>query len=958
MKNAEIIQTLQIGDVLAKYIFEKNIIFVFPSDIAMDTWSDWCVKNSSVTKVRAVPLEKFTSWDKFKMQFAATGESGRTCIPSVLRKFFARKLLDENAEKHFLKSLVPEKYASDALHFADWISKILPSLGLWKKKIGDRIIDDEDRDMMFLYEKYKSYLDHPVKGNDDVKFFESAWLTPEFRDESFHFVIFYPELLEDYEEYRNQFDKKNVTLVNVPDEMPDGKIDAVLYDDARKELRKTVLKIRELIESKKVLPSEISLTVTDLKTSRPYVERELKKYCVPYVVRSGSSCVQNCAGRAFLELRDCVKSNFALDDMRAFLQDGFLPWKNVFLNEKIIRLGNETRSVCSYYSAKDKRTHDALLEAVRNSDFSDDEKKYFFDLTEILKSICKAPSFQDIMTLWHSFEGKFLRKDFSCDVDNIFGVCIAELSELIDIEKDYLESLGSFNCYDFFINELQGKNYVPQNKKIESISVFDYKLSAAAHFEYQFVINASQKNVTVVYKPLSFLSEEKRLLLGICDLEEPTIPFIKLYAKNGKEKSLFSCSTNGFAGFSILHTFFNEINPFDDYLDDRDFYINEKKYLLENGDVPKSLTELQVSSCKNWYDSQKQTHVDASFVNCKILSDAKRTLIYDNEDENPQKMNISSTVLKCFFPCPRKWIFKNVLSLKEDSLDTSLLQKYDFGNICHGIVENLFRDNFVGKVLPEYRDDGTSGWEEDKIREMIKKAAQKVIALDDFKSWKTDDYKKSALVISLLQTMIPKYVDFIYEFMKDFCKVKKGRTFGFAHNTVAGVEQKMKVAVGNEYNLYGKIDCIVSDSSEDTIVDYKTGMMPERKECYPEKNVLKDFQMAVYGNLLEKDKRYNLKGAVFYSLKNRDFKKNRIVGDDLKETGGDTVFDVEYFRKDVLCELESYIMDFMDKMSSADFEPKFKTSEPHVRVKTYTECADCMYRDICRTTFNLAGRKN
>ena len=52
--------------------------------------------------------------------------------------------------------------------------------------------------------------------------------------------------------------------------------------------------------------------------------------------------------------------------------------------------------------------------------------------------------------------------------------------------------------------------------------------------------------------------------------------------------------------------------------------------------------------------------------------------------------------LENFFHCTRKWIFKTVLKLKEDSLDTDLMQPYDIGNLNHKVLE-LFVSSFTGK---------------------------------------------------------------------------------------------------------------------------------------------------------------------------------------------------------------------------------------------------------------------
>ena len=43
-----------IEDVICEFLNEDNVRFVFPSSVAMETWSDWAVKNSAKTGCKAV----------------------------------------------------------------------------------------------------------------------------------------------------------------------------------------------------------------------------------------------------------------------------------------------------------------------------------------------------------------------------------------------------------------------------------------------------------------------------------------------------------------------------------------------------------------------------------------------------------------------------------------------------------------------------------------------------------------------------------------------------------------------------------------------------------------------------------------------------------------------------------------------------------------------------------------
>ena len=101
------------------------------------------------------------------------------------------------------------------------------------------------------------------------------------------------------------------------------------------------------------------------------------------------------------------------------------------------------------------------------------------------------------------------------------------------------------------MNELDSKKYTPQNKA-SGISVYPYRLSAAAKIKYQFVIDASQKNLEIVNKRLSFLSAEKRIALGLANEDKAfnmSRAFIRLYSVDGNGNTEFSFAEDTFTSF-------------------------------------------------------------------------------------------------------------------------------------------------------------------------------------------------------------------------------------------------------------------------------------------------------------------------------------------------------------------------------------------------------------------------
>ncbi|MBR4823538.1 MAG: PD-(D/E)XK nuclease family protein [Spirochaetaceae bacterium] len=1000
-----------IEDVICEFLNEDNVRFIFPSSVAMETWSDWAVKNSARTGCKAVALEKWLVWDAFKNEFAQIRDSSKNCIPETLRKLFVRSLLHENSSlvksgsPSFLHPLISREFAKNSLYFTSWLSAILPSLDLWNTKFTEKHADNieaalaeddgENKVYAFLYRRYAEFL-------EKAGMFDPAWVKLNDIDQTYHFVIFHPEQLKDFNDYKEKIEKANATLVRLPPEQENGEHpQCVLYPNARMELRRTVLRIRELHEKQNVCWSDIALTVPNLETYRPYIERELNNYCVPFAMRSGLSYTQNCAGRVFEEIQNCFDSGFNLESVRTVLQDSFIPWQKPEINEAIVQTAIETRSICPYKqngkiidpieealaaktaaiaqlieesaaSTDDPEAPESAETATEKLELAQAALDRYTSLKKCFSSICGAKSFKAVKEAWQSFESGFLyeAKIWPNDKDNIVGICIAELTKYIAIEKEHSEKLGLKieKPYEFFLDELSTNIYTPQKPKNICISVFDYRAAADAYFDYHFVINANQKDLEVPFKELGFLSEKKRAELGADDNEGATEAYIRLYAKTGRDRVFFSSSTNSFDGFAIPHTYFDEIDILKSgdptaYLDKEDFFLNEKKYLLETeggaaAAAPDKITELQRGSFLAWQAKKSQTQIDMNKVNSLLSAKAKASLVYD-ENFGKGKFKISQTDLKNFFPCRRKWIFNKVVHLKEESPSVELMSHFDFGNICHKIVELVFEEYAkTGRTLPVLDSDSDI----EELRTKVEAATEKALTEKD-KWTRADDFKNSRLAVDMLLTQKHIFSDYIMNFMRQFCCLPKKESGTFAGYSVNGVEKSFSAKLNQSYELYGRIDCILAGNDEqgNVIIDYKTGSLPKRDECYPDnQNALNNFQMAFYYKLLsEQSKRYDVQDGLFYSLKKdskNKFDKTYIISsaDNSGKEGTKKIYSAEEFEEKAGNLLDLYLNDFTGTIDSAGFEPPSKNKNGRTTVKTYLHCANCDYNNICRTTFAVA----
>ncbi|MCR4579375.1 MAG: PD-(D/E)XK nuclease family protein [Treponema sp.] len=972
---------------------EEKALFVFSTDVVMNSWIDYLLLHPEESGIEALPFEYFTAWDKFKSQYLGAAKEGYSAVPSVLRKFFISDIITKNAhkpvEERFQSIINPQdQYAKNADNFADWLCKSLPSLHFWQKRLEENPdygeLDAEDKDYKKLYDEYKDFL-------ENNKLFEPAWIDAKaLSDSNRKIYIFYPELLEDFSDYKELLSQAdNVTIFTLPSKLPSPK--AYLYPDSRSELRKTILRIRELVTSGKADWSQIALSIPKLDIYRPYLKRELSLYGIPFVIRAGESLTKNCAGKIFHEISDCYTSSFSYDSLRALLLDDYLPWKDSIISTKfdLIAEGSRMRCLSSAEGGKDiwlsalnsKISYFEKAEKAGKAGKSDPEsqlkrytelKEFYQKLKYLVNNFFQPQEFGQafihIRNCWMEFKTAFLKedKDFSEDANNILSRCIKELGNLIQIEESYKDCQLQINSpYDFYLQELDKKTYTKQNKAF-GISIYPYKLSAAASIKYQFVIDASQDNLDIAYKRLSFLNTTKRSKLKLLE-EDKSVPaadaFIKLYAKDA-DHIVFSSAEESFNGFAIPHSSLEIIDDSNTY---DDFVLSERDLILKGKNNFKQYTSLQKASFANWESfCLKTDEKDDEKLSPKLLEAIKYHTMEKKAGRLPEELQGKAIIsprsdLERFFPCPRKWLLKAVLSLKDDTLDTSLMQNFDMGNLNHKIME-LFMEQYKEAILPYYDKEKDSfmaalkGDCSQEIRENLISITEKAIKAPS-------DFRDSPLVIETLLSQKEAIADVIYSFLKTLllpygesysAKGERNKINGIGNCSVAALEEVKSLGLKN-FTYLGVIDCLIISPDEDyIIIDYKNSKssIPAKKDLIPdEDSILKDFQMAVYYTLMGKDNIENIKAGYFYSISDRD--KCCVTDEFTNDT-------LENF-SDSISETINYAELFASTVIREDrqaFEPHTsKKRKDKLNVSKYKDCAACNFKTICRSSYRLAGKE-
>lgn len=964
-----------IPQILAQNLPDQNTIFVFSTDTVMNSWIDWIVLNPQISGTDAVPFERFTAWDNFKREYLSISQDGLTAVPTLLRKLFVADLIHKNSlkpkEERFQVIINPDdEFAKNADTFSSWISDNLTSLHFWKSRYEKNKseygeMDSEDKDYDFIYNEYSNFL----KSNN---LFEPSWIeNTDIIQGDKKFIIFYPEMLQDFQDFTETFEKSdNITLCKLPHNLPSPK--AYLYPDSRTELRQTMLQIINLVKENKADWSEIALSIPDIETYRPYIEREFDLYGIPYVIKSGIKLTQNTAGRIFREIYNCYNENFTFDSVRSLLLDECVPWKEEYiqLKEDLIREGNRMRCICSPYE-KDiwLSTFTSKINRLEKTDnpTKNVELNYFNNLKDFylkLKTDIKQffteenKTFANILKAWMQFKSNFLQddKNFSEEANNILSRCITELEEIIKIENDFSDCKLFINSpFDFYLQLLDEKTYTPQTKKT-GVQIFKYKLSAAAHFKYQFVIDGSQKNLEVVNKRLTFFNATKRSKLHLLEDDKnlnATEVFMKLYARsipNGADDNFvhFSAATETFSGFAIPHSLLEYKKDNLPNLDSDDYIKNEMNFIRNSGNNQiTAITENQKQMFYNWKNHSLSN--DNSYSTNDNLNKIIDSRIGDNG-----KIDISArSDLEKFFPCPRKWVLQTLLHLKEDSLDTDLMKGYDMGNLNHKILE-LILSEYMNKKLPFFdkekeifinSDDG-SDCTQDFIN-LIEKSVEKGIV-------SIPDIRDSLLVIQTLQSQTNAITTTIINFLKLFLINFEQNGFGMCK--VLGMEVDNKLEMEN-FNYKGRIDCILETPSFDlVIIDFKNSKssIPDMKSLFVnEDGLLGDFQMSVYYKLVSNNGKKEIFSLDYYSI--TDASKTSVV-DPHKSTKSKALTSFEDYNP-TLKVTDEYANEFSKIIKEKVFIPQQSYNpKDRLNVKNYEHCSQCNFNSICRTTYTVASK--
>ncbi len=939
--NANIIE-----ETLKNNVSDVDSYFVFPTQLAADLWAD---RITQVSSTKAVASERFLAWDDFKASSIKSQHQDKKAVPSQLRKIFTTQLIAQNAKAPFFSDVIVPKYARNASGFASSISSLLPSLKLWKEKFDslNKAPDDEDKDLIILYEKYKTFL-------ETHNLFEPAWETPPFNRDGKKYFVFFPEILSDYLEYKAILNEaQDITVINLPleEDSTSPVSDCSFFENSRIELKNIALYLRKIHEEKGISWQDMAINVPDLKTMGDYIDRELELFRIPHVMRSSKTLGQSGAGTFFQLVQNAVQNNFDFYSILSLLFNTTLPWKEPSKNTELIRLGKENNCLVNF--EYDGKKIDVWKESLSHGTLTEGIKNYYEQLKSDIENIAMSKTFASVRQAYFSFRGHFFNMN-ECppESDRILSRCISELGSLIDLEEEFPQC-NVPSPLGFFIEHLNDKDYLEQTESL-GVQVLPYKTAATAPFLCHVIADSSQTSLSVVYKELPFLREDKRkIFLGH---EDPNVSsnFIRLYAMNSiGTPAFFTCAMQTFTSYAQVSSDLREVVCTSIFESHEDFYTSEKKWFqdersldTERTSFPQKITDIESLGFSSWQSSQKNNEgkgIQLQNADEAVKLTAKEKLFATDKKTGLELIKISYSELKKYLDCPRSFLMSWIMKLEEQKNEAELVSPFAMGNLYHKILElycNALREKSLPiKAAENGLDETYLNILNQKTEEAIEISKNSFLAKELIKS--TEDS---------LKTQMKKTVT---EFSRlfDGCYVQETET-SYEHHI-----PDTKILAN------GKIDCLLRDDDEYILVDFKSTAAAIPKNIFFEEDASKseseqelpDFQMPMYLYLLENQRKakkvenccfFNIKESkAAYVLGGRLFSRIKAItpAARIKEQ------DIASFEK-TMDVFKKTVLEVAESLENYDFS--LNQISP-----LYTTCEKCQYFAICRKNFNVS-RKN
>ena len=745
-----------------------DTLLVFPSEVITAGWRRALLTGGHIAAIRA---DRLVSWDIFK-EIAIPVTDRRRPVSRLIRTAFAEILIRDNGRKGYLSTLIEPAYAGEEPDISDAMTQLfprLPSLLDNASFLNPGIV----RDLTEIESRYRSLL-------DTYDLFEPNWKL-RHRVEAEHLVgkpvIFWPELLEDFDQYKCGLDKiAEFEPLPVPND--DTTAGYRRFGTSRDELTAVWNAIEHDLD-RGVPPYEISVTAANLRDLKPWITEQAQRRGIPVRYGAGDAIAVQRGGTIFSRIDEVLRAGWSVTAVASLLYEGSLPWRDAALNDRLVRFGYRTHCYSNREWRRAFETVERLPATERPPRLSAIRRRYeaLYSETTALAS-AKTPR-----TLWKALR-RFLsnhiappdapvwnRPEYAA-TQRVYETAQRELLTIVAIEE---REIPIASPWRFFLSAIAAERYVPKQTS-GAVAVYPYRVAAGIPTERHYVIGLSQTDTRVRPAPPIGIRLEALRMIGEIGTDRSE-SFMRAYAMC-MGNTVCSGAIETPSGFHVSPSELMGLSPGVTSVDPPAWETERVWWGSAAAPSPTRMyapqrdgLERALATTLSPVGGDFQTHLAPPGV----LSELERVESW------------SPTSIDRYKACPYAFFVRNLLGVRENEWGFNPIDRQRLGSIIHEVVARIARERTA--ALPD-RDAG-------------------------FRRIVADAFSAPAAQLYLPRVAIGQWRDFVVAVIEQLVQEE---TAGLG--TAGPVEWEIEVEAGG-VKIRGKIDRVVDDTDTVGIIDYK-----------------------------------------------------------------------------------------------------------------------------------------
>ncbi len=952
----------QVSDTILKYIDQQRHLFVFPSEVAGEFRQKEVLRRmSSMARTagkggmvkRAIRRDRFISWDRLKEREFSPGRT-RQPANGVYRLLCAAELLDEHAHRgpllqYLLGEGGEENGGNAGAGFQRQLALSLPQSQYSVEALDahpDTVPPALEHDLRTLYTRYLEFLER-------AELFEPAFVPPQGAQPKQVYHIFYPELIEDYSEFRRLVEE-NEGFITYFSEPALQQARCIRFPTARRELEYVISSLNKLLD-RGVHPGDIAISLPEYEAWAPYLAEEAEIRNIPLDFRSGRTLSEYPAGRLFTRISALSVNGFGLEHLKRIVLEPAYPLASADRWRELIGFAIDHFYVRSWKG--DGAAADELDRKLKLSG-KKELRSLYRNFRHQIAQLMEAPDFSELQKRVHKFIRTFFEVDrWDPETERVLQYCLMVVREL----QEASEKAGGIDIsdpYGLWITLLNQRIYVSAVRK-EAVPVYPYRVSAGITPRYHFLPGAGQGHTRIRQEELSFLREDYRSLLLEREARDMSADFLSAYAQSG-EQVVFSCSDLDFSGPQLppgellsagvvtesgdseppeaaaasqvenprlagpwLEGFqFGEPQFEAPQIDRGDIFVQEEAYWAGSQDFPSRLYPVQqngFASIRNTAFTAKGRDYSKEPVEDPELLAHLFKIARGRLGAEDGRFWFSPSSFDQYAGCPFQYLLNRGLKIGEIDYTTKWDDPLTVGTMLHRILSELCK-------RVQERD---GRWKRENRGEYLRFAEEICNAEFDSRGCYGLDF-----IYPIWKELQRETLKALSVFVEQESKLYHGYELDKA-------EDNLHAEIDERCGIHGRVDRVSRKEGHAVIVDYKKGFAPRRAEVYLPDALPSTSQLPLYAYALEKEE-YRVSSTAYYSVKKGEYKHMLLDPSAPIETTGKKpkpMVSPEEFQ-----ELKERIVSAVSVYAENLGRGVYRAAE---------SCDGCEFRTVCRRKYNV-----